>query len=311
MEIMETIKEIKTLKVDYCSDVHLDFWCKEYNPQSPKFKRLLKNFIENLGYGKSQSNVLIIAGDLGHYNQQDKAFLLELKKIYKYILLVRGNHDMYLVSSQKARYDLNSFNRINDMKVFCEENEIHYLDGQIINIDGFNFSGVGMSWDKYYYEKISQKTVSDYEIQRYFHNTMNDGRLIYGGSDNYDVPTAYGGSFYNSSFDTFKYFKDEYQKLSNIHDYNNIDVMISHYVPLVIEDMPSRFKNSLATTFYMFDGYSDIERINPQYWVFGHTHMQYDFIYPKTNTRFLCNPIGYPQENIYIGIKTFILDKKQ
>lgn len=38
-----------------------------------------------------------------------------------------------------------------------------------------------MSWDKYYYEKIYKKTVSDYEIQRYFHNTMNDGKINFMG----------------------------------------------------------------------------------------------------------------------------------
>lgn len=304
--------QFQKLKVDYCSDLHLDFWCNEYNPLHPKFHKKIDKFIDMMGFGESQAQVLIISGDLGHYNQQDQALLLKLKSIYQYVLLVRGNHDMYLLSSQKSKYDHNSWNRINDMKQFCESNNIDYCDGQIINISGFNFVGIGMSWDKYYYEKLSGKEISEHELKIYFHDTLNDGRMIHeNGKDNYYVSTAYGGGFFNSSFDNFKYFQTEYEKLSKIQDYDNVDVMISHYVPLIIPNMPLKYKESLSTTFYMFDGDKDIERINPQYWVFGHTHIEYNFKHPTTNTTFLCNPLGYPNENTYTRIKTFILDKKQ
>ena len=53
--------------IDYVSDLHLDFW---YNPnKSPD------NFIKSVLKPKG-GDVLILAGDLSHYNWQVKVFLL-------------------------------------------------------------------------------------------------------------------------------------------------------------------------------------------------------------------------------------------
>jgi Icc-related predicted phosphoesterase len=271
------------MKVHYISDLHVDFWVRETNPQSPK------------------ADVLIIAGDLGHYNHQDQAFLLKCKEVYKHIMFVRGNHDMYLISNRiKNKFLFDSMNRVNEMKRFCRENGIHYLDGNVISIDGYNFGGVGMSWDDSYYIKLASKDCPDYnpsknEVNEFFKNTMNDAKLIYGGSDNFDVQTAYGGRYFESSFNQNEYFECEYKKLQNINDYDNIDIMVSHYIPIVpYEFSYSSYEDSSSSTFYMFDGYKDVERINPKYWIFGHMHSEYDFNYKDVN--FLCNPLGYPGE---------------
>ena len=130
---------------------------------------------------------------------------------------------------------------------------------------------------------------------------MNDAKLIFrDGKQNIKVPTAYGGSFLSSGFCPFKHFQEEYEKLQKFQDYDNIDVMISHYGPVVPDNIPEDYKDC-STTFYYFDGSKDIERISPKYWIFGHTHNSYDFI--KGNTRLICNPVGYPSENRYTQIK--------
>ena len=83
------------MKVDYISDLHLDFWIRELNPQSPKFQKQIDQYLDMI-HAKG-GDVLIIAGDLGHYFQQDSAFLLACKELYRHVMLVRGNHDMYLI----------------------------------------------------------------------------------------------------------------------------------------------------------------------------------------------------------------------
>lgn len=106
-------------------------------------------------------------------------------------------------------------------KVFCEENEIHYLDGQIINIDGFNFSELEL--DKYLlWKNYLKKTVSDYEINDIFIILWMMEHLIMGRQ------LVMFQQFMEEVFIIVHLILlnilREYQKLSNIHDYNNIDV---------------------------------------------------------------------------------------
>ena len=296
------------MKVDYISDLHLDFWIRELNPQSPKFQKQIDEYLDMI-HAKG-GDVLIIAGDLGHYFQQDSAFLLACKELYRHVMLVRGNHDMYLIGNgQEKKYLKDSMNRVLEMKRFCRETEgLHYLDGDVICIDGYNFGGVGMSWDKTYYEKLNDEGVPDSVIQEFFNNTMNDSRLIFqDGKPNMKVPTAYGGSYFQSGFDPFDYFKKEYAKLQQINDYDNVDIMVTHYTPISPYDYVdnSKYEDEESSTFYMFNGHKDIERINAKYWIFGHMHNNYDFIDGDTN--FLCNPLGYPGENTYSIVKTIEL----
>lgn len=292
------------MKVDYISDIHIDFWCRETNPQHPKFHKQLEKLISILKIPETNSEVLIIAGDLGHYNHQDKEFLLKCKQYYKKIFLVRGNHDMYLIGKQEMKYSLNWRNRAQDLKLWCNENNIDYLDGDIIEYNGKKFAGVGMSWDRSYYEYLQKRNVRNSEILEFYKNTMNDAKLILEGGENYKVPTSYGGSYLHSTFNQFNYFEEEYEKLQNIRDYDDINVMISHYVPTnpFIYGI-KHYEKDLASTFYMFNGEKDIERIQPEKWIFGHMHFNYNFIHKDVN--FLCNPLGYPGEDTYNVVKTF------
>lgn len=293
------------MKIHYLSDTHLDFWIREQNPQSPKFQKQLDEYIDMLKL--KPADVLIIAGDLGHYYAQDRAFLLACTEIYRHVIIVRGNHDMYLVSGQQQKkYCKDSMNRVFELKAFCRDNGIHYMDGDIISIDGVTFGGVGMSWDKSYYSKLSGRVPSDNEVKEYFNNCMNDSRLIFmDGKNNGVSKTSYGEHYIKSSFDPFHYFQKEYDKLQRINDFDDVDVMVSHYVPVNPYEYTrdAYYDGQSSSTFYMFDGYADVSRINPKYWIFGHMHDTYDFVYD--DTRFLCNPIGYPGENLYNEVKEF------
>lgn len=274
------------MKIDFISDLHIDFW------KYPLHEHLDMD---------NDSEVLVIAGDLGHYISQDRLFLEECKKFYKRVLLVRGNHDMYLVSrKQQEKYKYNSWNRIKEYKEMCEEIGIDYLDGDVIEINGIKFGGVGMSWDASYLKLLESKTPETPEsIKQMFERSMNDSKLIMSRKP----PTyygMYGKDILGTTFDPYKYFKEEYEKLSTIDD---CDVMISHYGPVApFEDMPYEFRYSPTSAFYYFDGRKDVKRIKPKIWVFGHTHDTYDFMYDET--RLICNPLGYPGENGFVSVKT-------
>ena len=282
---------------DFISDVHLDFWVDELNPQKEKFKKEIAKFIKEILKPKT-SNILILAGDQGHYFNQDSELLIQLLKYYKHIVLVAGNHDMYLLGNrQKKKYQFESENRLLEMRRFCSEHDgLHYLNGNTIVIDGIRISGTGMWHDESYGESIG---VTAGEIRENWKNIMNDANLIYSdGKDTYTIPLAYSGHVKVPSFDPVAHFKKEQLKLKDIHDSH---IIVTHYGPKVPMNLPDEYKTYITSYFY-FDGQSDIERISPKYWVHGHTHSEIDEVYNDTNI--ICNPLGYPSENTHNEIQT-------
>ncbi len=283
----------KTLDIDYISDIHADFWITELNPQHKKFKKQLNHFIQNILIPKT-SNVLVLAGDQGHHISQDYVVLKELKNYYKHIIIVPGNHDYYLIGRNKSKFKYQSEDRLeHTIKTCTELDNVHYLIGQVIEIQGFKIGGLGMWHDESYALNYPEKNVYDEWC-----NTMNDSKLILNGR-----LFDYGYGATHSTFDYRKKFKSEKQKLQKI---KNVDLMITHYGPR-IPNLPEKYKNFL-TTFYYFDGIKDIERINPQFWIHGHTHGSYSEIYNETEI--ICNALGYPDELSYNEIKTITLEKK-
>ncbi len=289
------------MKVYYMSDLHIDHYCRDTYGES-KMNRQIDEFfrlscISNIQ--EDERNIFIIPGDLSNSNTVAKSFLLRLKELFEYIIIVPGNHDRYLTSkSQAQKYKFQSQNRIDEMKTFCSENNIYYLDGDIIEIEGKKFGGLAMSWDKSYYNYLEKRLATDNEVLNFFDNYMNDSKYIMDGFEPMKIPLAYGGVYFKTSFNALEFFEKEYQKLQRFNDFDDIDVMISHYVPTIPHGLKLKYAQERGTTFYMFDGEKDIERISPKIWLFGHTHDKYDFIHK--DTRFLCNPMGYPGETLYV-----------
>ncbi len=283
------------MKIAYINDIHLDFYIKCTNPQNKKLSNEISKFITDI-LRPPPANILIIAGDLGHVPLQDRELLLQLREVYNHILLVEGNHSRYLLSkTEQKKYQYNSQEKVNEMQYWCNsQDNIHYLDGNTVVIDGISFAGLGMGWDGSYATKHYKYSLGT-QLEEY-HNVMNDSNLIFGGSKNYDVPTAYGGVHKIRSFDPIGFFKGEYEKLQKIE---YCDVMITHYPPFISKVLPPRFDVS-STTFYVFDGDSELERLKPKMWMSGHQHFKFDEEYK--GCRMLNNPLGYPNELVYSGI---------
>ena len=74
---------------DYVSDIHLDFHCREANPNSPRYLRQQSLFLDVI-LPDTPSDTLLIAGDIGHYNDQNIHFLKLLKDRYSNVVLVTG-----------------------------------------------------------------------------------------------------------------------------------------------------------------------------------------------------------------------------
>lgn len=269
------------IEFDFISDIHLDFYISE-NQQHNKLLKSVNTFINKI-LPEYISDILIIAGDLGHYNNQNYYFLNELAKIYKHVLIVFGNHDYYLVSrNQYSKYSNSSLNRMNDMinRIYSIKN-VHILRGDIFEYEGIKYSGTNMWYDGKLSNQIALLSVDD--IQKLWTNYMNDGNYI-------SELKKYDG-----------FFDNELTRLEkNIY---NVDVYFSHVGPVLPPNIPIKYDNTYIRFFY-FDGYKYLKNNNSiKVWVFGHTHEQYNFT--KENTEFICNPLGYPMENLNRKIRNY------
>ena len=150
------------MTIDIISDIHLDFYAR--------FNRVkTEAFVEKLIKTKRDKDfeVLVIAGDIGHYNDDNLYLIKLLSQFYEKIFITWGNHDLYLLSSQyKEKYNYNSFNRLKEFKNMLKSIEnITFLDGQKVAYKGLIFWGSGL-----WYNVTSLEHWTNY---------MNDAKYIY------------------------------------------------------------------------------------------------------------------------------------
>ncbi len=264
------------MKIEIVSDIHLDFWVN-HKANTYKQKRLIKNFINNV-IKISGADILVIAGDLGHYNSQNILFLEELTPYYKYILLTWGNHDLYLVSKRQESLYKTSFNRLKDFKnKLLKYSNIYFLDGDLVEIENLKIWGSGL-W--YKVEK---------ELMPFWIKEMNDASFIKEDYIFRNEITSYGKKKIYK-FNPNILYKKEIQKLNQI---DKVDIIITHIPPILLED-----KNKIYN-FYFFNGEEYL--IKSKYWFFGHLHKSYNL--KIKNTKLISSPLGYPKENKNFRIK--------
>lgn len=262
------------MKFDVISDIHIDFWIKLKSHNPTKMKKLIDSFVLEI-LPEEPSDLLIIAGDLGHYNWQNELLLRSLKEHYLFILMVAGNHDFYLDSpSQKVKYEQNSTLRWNEMKGLCEEIDgVHVLEGDTFVHNGVTYGGTGMWYDFSY--SMQKQGYSYLDMESEWHQNANDSAMIFGERRNV--------------MDTF------YQELTRLESViDKCDVIITHVSPDA-SMMAERFKiDSFAGCFY-FDGERFFNQIQNKIWIFGHVHDRYS--YEKYGCWFINASLGYKSDN--------------
>lgn len=271
---------VKTIiQFDLISDIHLDFWVK-YSSNHTKHNQIVEKFVNSI-LPKEPSEVLVIAGDLGHYNKQNFIFLEKLKEYYRHILLVAGNHDYYLVSNSiKNKYRYNSMRRFQEMKTIAEQIPgVLFLDGDTVEISGVSFGGTGMWYDFQY--GINQLNIDANKVYESWKLISNDSVLIEG------LPRLVEAMY-----------TEELTKLKKVLDRS--DVIITHISP-DWSKVPLDHINDSSNSFYYFNGRDLLSNLNQKIWCFGHVHRREDYF--NEGCRLINASLGYPDENNHIPKK--------
>ena len=220
------------MKINVMSDLHTEFW------KGQKYVEPAEN--------------MVIAGDLGHINEDDYGYKEEA------LIFVPGNHEYYGLNIADW-YQKPNRTVVEDVEFICATLWTNFHE----------------DW---YAEKNAAKNINDfYMIKAY-------GSTIYGDAT---VSTA-----------TYKnlYYKElDYIKMCLAHPMAEKQVVVTHFLPHTMFT-PERFKaQSDLNKYFAPNALDEIDEDHwPDLWIFGHTH---DFIDKTINgTRFLCNPLGYPQE---------------
>lgn len=151
------------MQIDYISDLHLDFHVPF---ESPLWPLELSQFLSKL-LPEKFGDILILAGDLSHYNEQSYMILNFFGSLYDQVLFVMGNHDYYLLPGESTFE--NSKQREEDLLAYVKDSsKVHCLS----YFETFEYNGVTFVGATSWYPLQSERE------KHVFYNHMNDCKLI-------------------------------------------------------------------------------------------------------------------------------------
>lgn len=264
-----------TKKIAYCSDLHLDFFFKERSNIQRALDYNFSKYFQDI-----DSDTLIIAGDTSHFTPEyETECILELKQWLnlKNVITVNGNHSGYRLTKQLQQRFANGLQLMAFRTDLYNQNGIHALEGNYVEIDGVRIGGCDSFYDGTIYYRMNQAWMygTSGTLEDYWKRTMNDSK--------------------NMKLDSFwEYAKQQKDLLRRLKD--QVDVMVTHVNPCADDvAFPKMYKNDMTNAFYSFDFEEEImldDRL--RYWIFGHTHTPYK--YSLGNVSLVTSPRGYPNE---------------
>lgn len=242
------------MQVDYISDLHLDFYIKHsgnYKKWEFKTHEFLKSLLPN-----KLGNILVIAGDLSHYNIQSYWTVEYFSKIYEHVFVVYGNHDYYLISNgQRKKYKNDSVNRVAELSnMLTELDNVTVLeDFEVREYNGYKIAG-STSW----------YPLTEFKDYDFFKTYSNDSNLI----SKLDIQ------------------HENFRELEKYNAMEDVDILVTHIPPIMIDSHHIYG----GTSCYL----NELKNIKAKYHVFGHCHEQ--AVYNKAGIKFSINALGYPNE---------------
>lgn len=214
--------------------------------------------------------ICILAGDIGNpYQEHYDIFMTFISLHFEKAFVISGNHEYY--NKTKSIQETNDF-LIHYFKKF---NNITFLNNTFEYYQDYCFVGTTL-WSNItnpIYQINDINYIPDFTITQY--NQLNQ--------------------------DCIQFLNDTLQNHNNC-------IIITHHLPSE-SFIDNKYKTKQLTPYNQWF-YSDLDHFIEKYkdniksWFYGHTHTSSTII--KHNIHFLCNPIGYPNENNKLNFHTSI-----
>jgi predicted phosphohydrolase len=214
--------------------------------------------------------ICILAGDIGNpYQSNYDIFMTFISNNFKKIFVIAGNHEYY--NKTKTIEETNEFLK----NYFQKFNNISFLNNNYENYENYCFVGTTL-WSKI--------TNPIYEI-----------------NDVYCIP----------NFDYIQYNRFNMLSVDFLEDtlhHNENCIIITHHMPSSsLIDIKYKTKEMLPYNQWFYcnmDEFIETNKNKIKCWIYGHTHTPSNVIINEIP--FLCNPIGYPNENKKLNFETTI-----
>jgi Icc-related predicted phosphoesterase len=217
------------------------------------------------------ADVCVVAGDLCRAPANGVHWLAKYIAHTVPCVYVAGNHEFYKGSIKEALEDGHA--------AAAQFPKVHFLENDTVTLNGIQFVGATL-WTDYLIEGHRELAM--------FHarERMNDYRQI--AAQRNPWKRFLPQTAYRIHLDS-KHFIASTLKSEAIKT-----VVVTHHLPHRLS-IPLRFTGDLLNAAYASDLSELIEQAQPALWVHGHTHDSCD--YRIGNTRVVCNPRGYDDEN--------------
>lgn len=214
-------------------------------------------------YEDDLNTTLILAGDI-NVGANAQKWITKMTKRFKHVIYVLGNHEFYNLEYN----DVIAFWRDVDIA----DNFIFLEDGWVLIDDVYIFGATMWTEALGSNARFGQRMMSDYRVIRY-----NGRKLTVGDTNNIFIGTKV-------------LLEDFLIKMKG-----KKKVVVTHHLPHD-KCVAERFKGSNLNDFFRTDLDHIFEQHDINVWCHGHTHDPVDI--EVHGTRILCNPRGYPGENM-------------
>lgn len=222
-----------------------------------KLDKILNNFIID----NYKNEICILAGDIGNpYEYNYDIFMNFISKNFKKTFIIAGNHEYY-----NKKYMIKE-TKEHMSNYFTKFDNITFLDNNFELYMGYCFIGTTL-WS----------------------NITNPKNKI---NDMYNIPNFTYTDYNNLNLEAINF-------LESALDENENCIVITHHMPSY-SLIDKKYKTSKYIPYHQWF-YCDLNKLieknnnKIKAWIYGHTHTKSDITY--LDIKFLCNPIGYENEN--------------
>lgn len=290
------------MKIDFCSDLHVDAWFSTTQLVDPSVRKWEGEpfnsrylYIDWREYKNPDSRVLVIAGDIANTMMVSKEVILAAAAEYEYVVVTEGNHDHY-------DNDMTVDEGMAHLTALLAEapNVYHLKHDTGLLLDGVAFFGA-TGW--YDFKAYENQGISDFTAKSTWSAYSNDSRYPQFGDKSPQSLAAEQAINLATQV-----------KLASEDDAITDIVVTTHMSPRgdIMEWKNNDVIWNALTPSYVNTALAQVLDADTQnkirYWIYGHTHMrkmtEIDGVVYANNAR------GYPRENppfsltqIEVGVK--------